>query len=38
MTYEGRDGRQYIAIAATGGGAFGGQLTGDSLVAFALPR
>jgi quinoprotein glucose dehydrogenase len=38
MTYEGRDGKQYIAVAATGGGAFGGALTGDSLIAFALPR
>jgi len=36
MTYEGRDGRQYIAVTATGGGAFGGQLTGDSLMAFRL--
>jgi len=38
MTYQGSDGRQYIAVAATGGGAFGGQLTGDSLMAFTLPR
>jgi quinoprotein glucose dehydrogenase len=36
MTYEGRDGRQYVAIAATGGGFFGNPVTGDSLVAFAL--
>ncbi|HJZ70724.1 MAG TPA: pyrroloquinoline quinone-dependent dehydrogenase [Vicinamibacterales bacterium] len=35
MTYEGRDGRQYVAVTATGGGAFGGALTGDSLIAFA---
>jgi hypothetical protein len=36
MTYEGRDGRQYVAIVATGGGAFGGPLSGHSLVVFAL--
>jgi len=36
MTYEGRDGKQYIAVAATGGGAFGGPLTGDSLIAFTI--
>jgi quinoprotein glucose dehydrogenase len=38
MTYEGRDGKQYVAVAATGGGAFGGALTSDSLIAFTLPR
>jgi len=36
MTYQGRDGRQYVAVVATGGGAFGGPLNGDSLVVFAL--
>jgi len=36
MTYEGRDGKQYVAVTATGGGAFGGPLTGDSLMAFTL--
>jgi quinoprotein glucose dehydrogenase len=36
MTYEGRDGKQYVVVTATGGGAFGGSLTGDSLIAFAL--
>jgi quinoprotein glucose dehydrogenase len=36
MTYMGRDGRQYIVIAAGGdGGLFG---RGDHIVAFALPR
>jgi quinoprotein glucose dehydrogenase len=35
-TYQAPDGRQYVAVAATGGGAFGGQLTGDSLIAFSL--
>lgn len=36
MTYLGRDGRQYVVIAATGGGFFGNPVTGDSIVAFAL--
>ena len=36
MTYLGRDGRQYVVIAAGGdGGLFG---RGDHIVAFALPR
>ena len=34
MTYE-AGGRQYVVIAAGGGGPFG---TGDALVAFALPK
>ena len=34
MTYE-AEGRQFVAIAAGGGGPFG---TGDTLVVFALPR
>ena len=37
ITYEGADGRQYVVIAATGGGYFGNPVTGDSLLAFALP-
>jgi quinoprotein glucose dehydrogenase len=36
MTYEGRDGRQYVVIAATGGGFFGNPVTGDDLMAFAV--
>jgi quinoprotein glucose dehydrogenase len=36
MTYEGRDGRQYVVIAATGGGAFGAPVIDDSITAFAL--
>ncbi len=35
-TYEGRDGKQYVVIAATGGGFFGNPVTGDSIVAYAL--
>ncbi len=36
MTYQGRDGRQYVVITATGGGFFGNPVTGDSVIAFAL--
>ena len=33
---EGRDGRQYVVITATGGGFFSNPVTDDSVVAFAL--
>jgi quinoprotein glucose dehydrogenase len=36
VTYEGRDGRQYVVIAATGGGFFNNPTTDDSIMAFAL--
>jgi quinoprotein glucose dehydrogenase len=36
MTYEGPGGRQFVVIAATGGGFFGNPVTGDSIIAFAL--
>ena len=35
-TYQGRDGRQYVVITATGGGFFNNPVTGDSVIAFAL--
>jgi glucose dehydrogenase len=36
MTFRGRDGRQYVVVAAGGDGeAFG---KGDEVLAFALPR
>jgi quinoprotein glucose dehydrogenase len=38
MTYEGRDGKQYVVIAATGGGFFGNPVTDDSILAFGLPQ
>ena len=38
MTYLGRDGRQYVVVAAGGHGTPLGPPLGDSLVAFALPR
>jgi hypothetical protein len=37
MTYMGRDGRQYVALMAAGGGAFFGGPLSNTLVAFALP-
>ena len=37
MTYMGRDGRQYVALMASGGGGFFGGPTSNGLVAFALP-
>jgi quinoprotein glucose dehydrogenase len=36
MTFEGRDGKQYVVIAATGGGFFNNPVTDDSIIAFAL--
>lgn len=36
ITYQGRDGRQYVVITATGGGFFGNPVTDDSILAFAL--
>jgi quinoprotein glucose dehydrogenase len=36
ITYQGRDGRQYVVITATGGGFFGNPVTDDSIMAFAL--
>jgi len=37
ITYMGRDGRQYVALMAEGGGAFLGGGLSNTLVAFALP-
>ena len=37
ITYMGRDGQQYVALMAAGGGAFLGGGFSNSLVAFALP-
>lgn len=36
ITYQGRDGRQYVVITATGGGFFSNPVTGDTVIAFAL--
>ena len=37
VTYMGRDGRQYVALMAAGGGGYFGGPVSNSLVAFALP-
>ena len=36
ITYQGKDGRQYVAIMAGGGGGYFGGTPSDSLMAFAL--
>jgi quinoprotein glucose dehydrogenase len=38
ITYMGRDGRQYVALMAGGGGGFFGGPVSNTLVAFALPE
>jgi len=38
VSYKGADGRQFVAITATGGGLIGAKLEGDEIVAFALPK
>lgn len=39
MTFMGKDGSQYVVIAASGGTAIGSGLpTSDSLIAYKLPR
>jgi len=36
MTYQGKDGRQYVVIVSTGGGFFNNPVSDDSVMAFAL--
>jgi len=38
ITYQGKDGRQYVAVVATGGSYLASPSGGDSLIAFALPK
>jgi quinoprotein glucose dehydrogenase len=38
VTYRGKDGRQYVAVVATGGNNAGAPVTSDQVVAFALPK
>ena len=38
ITYMGRDGRQFVALTAGGGGGYFGGPVSNSLVAFALPE
>jgi quinoprotein glucose dehydrogenase len=37
ITYKGRNGKQYVALVATGGSYLGSRAGGDSLLVFALP-
>jgi quinoprotein glucose dehydrogenase len=38
ITYQGKDGRQFVAIVATGGSFLDSPVTSDAVVAFALPQ
>ena len=38
VTYRGKDGRQYVAITATGGSFLDSPLASDVVMAFALPK
>src|ERR1700761_2084162 len=38
ITYQGKDGRQYVAVVATGGSYLASPSGGDSLMVFALPK
>jgi quinoprotein glucose dehydrogenase len=38
VSYQGKDGRQFVAIMDTGGDQIGAALTSDELIAFALPK
>ncbi len=38
ITYQGKDGRQYVAIVATGGSYLNSPGGGDSLLVYALPK
>ena len=37
VTYQGTDGKQYVAVVATGGAFVHSPPVGDSLIAFTLP-
>ena len=37
ITFQGKDGNQYVAVTATGGGFLGDKSRADTLIAFALP-
>ena len=38
ITYHGKDGRQYVAVVATGGSYLASPAGGDSLMVYALPK
>jgi glucose dehydrogenase len=37
MTFQGKNGKQYVVVVATGGGMLADQPSSDTVVAFALP-
>jgi quinoprotein glucose dehydrogenase len=37
MTFQGKNGKQYVVITATGGGFLGDKSRADSVIAYALP-
>ena len=37
VTYKGSDGKQYVAVVATGGAFVHSPAVGDSVLVFALP-
>jgi quinoprotein glucose dehydrogenase len=37
ITYQGKDGKQYVVLTATGGGFLNDRSSADSVIAFALP-
>ena len=37
VTYQGKDGKQYVVVTATGGGFLADPSTADAVIAFALP-
>jgi quinoprotein glucose dehydrogenase len=38
ITFQGKDGRQYVVVTAAGGGFLGDRTGSDSVIAFALPK
>lgn len=38
ITYEGKDGRQYVAVVATGGSFLDSPVLSDSVLVYALPQ
>jgi quinoprotein glucose dehydrogenase len=38
VTYQGSDGRQFVAAMNTGGSQTGSEVTNDEVIAFALPK
>jgi quinoprotein glucose dehydrogenase len=37
ITFQGKNGKQYVVITATGGGFLGDRSRADTIIAYALP-